>query len=75
MNAQEYLGMTTVEASEILGVTKGYVARLCQKGKLRAHKVGRDWIVDPESVEAYKNAPKNKGGRPRKAPEPLEQKS
>jgi excisionase family DNA binding protein len=62
------MGMTTIEAAHYLGIQKGFVARLCKKGILIAKKHGRDWDIDPRSVEEYKNAPKNKGGRPRKEP-------
>ena len=58
--------MTTKEVALYLGVRPGYVARLCKKGVLVATRFGRAWVIDPASVEAYKNAPKDKGGRPRK---------
>jgi hypothetical protein len=33
---------------------------------LSAKKHSRKWDIDPSSVEAYKSAPKDKGGRPPK---------
>jgi excisionase family DNA binding protein len=60
------MAWTTREAAKYLGMNPTYVGILCNKGKLKATKHGRDWDIDPESVAAYKLAPKNKGGRPRK---------
>lgn len=60
------MGWTTKTASEFLGVTISFVDRLCRDGILSAKMHGRDWDIDPDSVKQYKNAPKNKGGRPKK---------
>ncbi len=62
------MAWTSEEAAEYLGLSKSMVTRLCRDGILKARKHGRDWDIDPASVEAYKVAPKNKGGRPRKQP-------
>ena len=61
------MGMTTKEAADYLGVSARFVVSLCKRGLLAAKKHGRDWDIEPPSVEAYKSAPKRKGGRPRKA--------
>jgi len=58
--------LTAKQVAQELGVSMSFVARLCRNGKLKARKLGRDWFIDPASVEAYKNAPKDKGGRPKK---------
>lgn len=63
------MGMTTKEAAKILGLKVRQVANLCNKGKLEAKRHGYMWDIDPASVEAYKAAPKDKGGRPRKKEE------
>lgn len=63
------MGMTTKEAAEHLGVSENYVAILCKRGTLKAKRHGYMWDIDPASVEAYKAAPKDKGGRPRKEKE------
>lgn len=61
------MGWTTRKAAEFLGVTLSFVARLCREGVLTAKMHGRDWDIDPKSVEKYKNTPKNKGGRPKES--------
>lgn len=60
------MAWTTKEAAEYLGMNPTYVGILCNRGLLIAKKHGRDWDIDPESVKAYKELPKDKGGRPRK---------
>ena len=60
------MGMTTREAAQYLQVTTGFISRLCRKGILKARMHGRDWDIDPASVEEYKRLPKSKGGRPKK---------
>lgn len=61
--------MTTKEAAEYLGLGKPQVNRLINKGKLKAELQNTPvpyYLIGRESVEAYKLAPKDKGGRPRK---------
>ena len=48
-------GLTTTQAGEWLGVTKGRVIRLVEEGKLRATRVGHFRVVDPASIEAYRD--------------------
>jgi excisionase family DNA binding protein len=61
--------ITSREAAEILGIDheSRWVARLCRNGQLDCRKMGRDWLVSRESVEAYaqsnrKPGPKSAGG-------------
>lgn len=60
------MAWTTKQAAEYLNTSISFITRLCRKGILNAKMHGRDWDIDPESVKAYKETPKNKGGRPRK---------
>lgn len=43
------------EASEIVGLSPGRLRELARSGRLPARKVGRDWLVDHESVNALPN--------------------
>ncbi|MGD8457201.1 MAG: helix-turn-helix domain-containing protein [Anaerolineales bacterium] len=61
------MGWTTEQAADYLGVTRRFVVSLINRGKLKATRFGYMWYIDPDSVKAYKQAPKDKGGRPRKA--------
>lgn len=53
--------MTTAEAAVILDVSRRRVLELIRLGTLEATKFGRDWQVDQESVEYYKNSPRKAG--------------
>ena len=56
--------ITTHEAAKILDRKVRWVRRLCACGKLRARKVGRDWILDRRSVIHLRDH-RVKPGRPR----------
>jgi excisionase family DNA binding protein len=46
--------ITTSEAAELTGYEQAYFRILAKQGKVAAIKVGRDWLLDRESVLAYK---------------------
>lgn len=48
--------LTSKEAAAILGVTVSRIRQLCIAGILIARKMGRDWLVSRDSVNAYANA-------------------
>ena len=48
--------ITAAEAAKILGVGRPYISRLLKAGKI---------TLTEKSVIAYRDSPKNKGGRPR----------
>ena len=41
------------EASELYGFNRYYLAELAQKGRLKAQKIGNNWITTPQDVEVY----------------------
>jgi len=45
--------LSTTEVAVCLGVTRERVRQLCDEGKLKAEKMGRDWRILPRSVEEY----------------------
>jgi len=49
--------ITTTAAAERLGVTRRRVLQYINEGRLRARKIGRDFLVDPESVDEFKPRP------------------
>jgi len=57
--------LTTPQTAERLGVSVDWVNKLIRAGKLSARMIGRDWLVDPESVAHYR-ATRRAPGRPRK---------
>lgn len=56
--------MTTGEAAAILGVTPGAVRQAIARGRLEATKTGRDWLIRPQALEAYRTAVLGRPGRP-----------
>lgn len=45
--------MTVNEVAELAGLEPRWIRRLCQQGRLKAEKRGRDWDIDRESAEAW----------------------
>jgi excisionase family DNA binding protein len=46
--------ITTDEAGELTGYSKAYLRGLASGGRVEARKIGRDWLVERESLLAYK---------------------
>ena len=55
--------------AERLGLSRGQLKHASKKGTVPAIKFGGDYFLNLRDVQAYVNAPKNKGGRPRKQPQ------
>lgn len=49
--------LTTQQAGEILGVTAQRVLALIRESRLRAAKVGRDWLIARQDLEQYERRP------------------
>ncbi len=58
-NSMEHL-IGVNEASELWGLSAGYIKNLCAEGKLRAKKIGQTWIIDQnqENPKTYELASK-----------------
>ena len=56
--------ISTAEAARRLGVTANRVRVLIRSKRLKATKVGHDWLIDPKDLDAVKD---RKVGRPRKS--------
>jgi excisionase family DNA binding protein len=50
------------EAAKALGLHPSTLRHQVQNGKLRAHKMGRDWFVSEEEVERYRRDSLRKDG-------------
>jgi len=55
--------ISTAEAAKRLGVTANRVRKMILAKRLKAIKVGREWLIDPKDLDAVKD---RKVGRPRK---------
>ena len=56
--------ISTAEAARRLGVTANRVRVLIRSKRLKATKVGHDWLIDPKDLDEVKD---RKVGRPRKS--------
>lgn len=56
--------ISTAEAAKRLGVTQSRVQKMIAAKRLKAIKIGREWLIDPKDLEPLKD---RKVGRPRKS--------
>lgn len=56
--------ISTKEAAERSGFTDGYIRKLIYRGAIKGRKIGRDWIVEPESVNVYMASVRKPGPKP-----------
>lgn len=54
--------LTTADAAAALGVSAVRVRQLIAAGRLRAERLGRDWLIDEAALEAVRV---RRPGRPR----------
>jgi len=45
--------LTTQEAAKLTGYNVEHIRRLVRSGKLKAQKLGRDWVIDRTSLLEY----------------------
>lgn len=57
---------STTEAASILGVSPQRVRQLLGEGRLVGTRIGRDWLIERQQLEAFKATPRKRTGRPRK---------
>jgi excisionase family DNA binding protein len=48
------------------GLSTGFLRRLCRLGRIRAVKVGRDWVTTWSAVSDYLEDPERRSKHPRK---------
>lgn len=57
-NSGKYL--TSAQAAEILGFTRDHIRRLILKGKIKAEKLGHNWLTTPKAISNIKRLRKSK---------------
>lgn len=57
--------LTTKQAAAILGIAARTMKDYCYRGRIKATKYGRDWLIAERDLEKYRKAPSMRG-RPRK---------
>ena len=54
--------INTVEAAQRLGFTRDYVRLLCVNGRIKAQKVGQDWVMTESAIKNIRRKVKLKEG-------------
>lgn len=57
--------ISLAEASQISNLSQDHLRRLAEQGKLKAQKIGRNWVTTKEAVEEYLQN-RRPPGRPKK---------
>lgn len=52
------------QAAQQLGITPQLVRRYCERGRIKAEKVGRDWVITQAALNSFARKPR-KMGRPK----------
>ena len=60
-NKDHYL--TTFEVAQKIGVTPDHIRRLIMQGKIKAEKLGNNWLVKPASIKNITRQRKPKNGK------------
>lgn len=58
--------LSTQQVADLLRITRSRVTMLVRTGRIKATLVGKSFVFTPAAVEAFKKAPKRRGGRPKK---------
>jgi len=61
MEENETSFISLAEAAEITNYSQDYISLLCRQGKLKAQKLGRNWVTTREWVEKYIDGTSGKG--------------
>lgn len=56
--------ISVVEASEISGLTPGYIRRLLRSKIMAGKKIGRDWFTTDEAIRKYLEQERRPGPKP-----------
>ena len=52
-------------ASEISGLTPGYIRRLLRQEKIEGERIGRDWFTTAETIREYLQQERHPGPKPK----------
>ncbi len=53
--------ITLIEAAELFGLSVQYLRDIARSERLKAKKMGRDWVTTPADVESYLKSREKKG--------------
>lgn len=55
--------ITTVQAAQLTGYHRDYIRRLVSSGKVKGERLGRDWLVDQQSLMTHLKAMEKAGAK------------
>lgn len=58
--------ISLTEAAALSGLSADHLRRLAEKGRLRARKIGRNWVTSAEAVREYVEDPEKRSKDPQK---------
>ncbi len=53
--------ISLADAAALYGFDRYYLAKLAQRGRLQAQKIGSSWVTTPKDVENYIASRQNRG--------------
>ncbi|HIP97078.1 MAG TPA: DNA-binding protein [Anaerolineae bacterium] len=53
--------ISLAEAARRYGFSQDYLSKLARKGRLKAQKIGRNWVTTPADVEQYIRSRRRRG--------------
>ncbi len=57
--------ISVTEASQISGLTTGYIRRLLRQGTIEGVKIGRNWLTTEEAIREYLGKERRPGPKTR----------
>jgi len=58
--------ISLAEAARISGLSTAHLRRLAEQGKIKAEKIGRDWLTTAEAVQEYQKLGIKRGRKSKK---------
>jgi excisionase family DNA binding protein len=56
--------ISVTDASDMSGLSTGYIRKLLRRGVLEGVKIGRNWLTTKEAIQAYLNQERRPGPKP-----------
>ena len=57
--------LTVAQTAELCCLTPDAIYQAIKRGKLEAVKFGKQWAIEPEEAERYRDAPRKRGPKPK----------
>ena len=61
--------LTTAQAADRLNISESLVRRYCRDGRLKAQRIGRDWLIEESDLDQFQQKPRKAGRPPKPKPD------